>query len=259
MSIAQSLEGQVALITGVSKNIGFATATAFARAGADLVVSSSTEDTLQQAADTLREQTGRRVLAVVADVRDPAAMADLGNEGLSMFGCVDVVMNNALLVAKSPLQQTDSGRSVLDAPIELWADGIDGYLHGPLALLRTLVPVMRESGRGSIINVLSTAAFRIVDGLGVYGVTKAAMWSLTQYLAAELAPDVRVNAICPGTVSASGEVELAGHRPLLAKVPMRRMGSAAECASAALFLASDASSYITGQVIGVDGGRVALS
>ncbi|MGV0834370.1 SDR family NAD(P)-dependent oxidoreductase [Mycolicibacterium thermoresistibile] len=258
MTAAGPLAGQIALITGASKNIGFATASAFAHAGADLVISSSTADTLQEAADRLREQTGRRVLPVVADARDAAAMTDLAHEGLSEFGRIDIVMNNALLVGKNPLQQTDSGQSVLEAPAELWTDGIDGYIHGPLALLRPVVPIMRENGRGSIINVLSTAVFSIVDGMGVYAVTKAAMWSWTQYLAAELAPDVRVNAISPGTVSASGELENEGHRPLLAKVPMRRMGAAAECARAALFLASEASSYTTGQVLHVDGGRVAL-
>nr|WP_170945387.1 MULTISPECIES: SDR family oxidoreductase [unclassified Rhodococcus (in: high G+C Gram-positive bacteria)] len=252
------MSGRVALVTGASKNIGLASAKRFAEAGADLIISSSTDESLQRAATALRTETGRRVVAVVADARDPASMGALAETSLSEFGRVDIVMNNALLVAKSPLQQRVESKSILTAPTDLWDEGFAGYIHGPLALLRPLVPVMEQSGRGSIINVLSTAAFSIVDQFGVYGVTKAAMWSLTQYLAAELAPAIRVNALCPGTISESGEIENEAHRPLLAKVPLGRMGAADECASTALFLASDASAYTTGQVIQVDGGRVAL-
>jgi NAD(P)-dependent dehydrogenase (short-subunit alcohol dehydrogenase family) len=246
------------VITGASRNIGSAIAREFALAGADLVVSSRTRSDLDDIAADLRQRSGRRVVPVAADVSDTDAMAELAAQTLGAFDRVDVVVNNALLVAKSPLLAQPEARSVVTAPRALWEEGFDGYIHGPMRLLHGLLPAMPDPG-GSVINVISTAGFRIVDGLGVYGVTKAAMWSLTRYLAAELAPGIRVNALCPGTTSPDGEVEVEAHRPLLEKVPMKRMGAATEAAKAALFLAGDASSYTTGQVLFVDGGRVALT
>jgi NAD(P)-dependent dehydrogenase (short-subunit alcohol dehydrogenase family) len=259
MTGAISLEGRVAVVTGGTRNIGLAIARAFAGAGADVLITGRSAASAGQVAAGLAAETGRQVIGKDCDVTAVDEMEGLGADVLELFGGVDVVVNNALVVAKSPAQEAELARSVLTAPRGLWDEGIDGYVHGPLALLRPLVPSMRERGKGSILNLVSSASFRIVEGLGIYGVTKGAMWSWTQYLAAELAPTIRVNAISPGTVSATGELEDEPHRALLQKVPLGRMGLADEVASGALFLASDASSYITGQVLHLDGGRVALS
>src|SRR6058998_6762 len=113
------------------------------------------------------------------------------------------------------------------------------------------------AGRGgSIVNILTTAAFLPLSPMAPYGVTKSALWTLTRYLAKECAPSVRANAITPGTTSADGAVTFASWHTALPHVPLARMGLARETAEAVLFLASDASSYTTGQNLFVDGGRV---
>jgi NAD(P)-dependent dehydrogenase (short-subunit alcohol dehydrogenase family) len=248
MAAQDDLRDRVALVTGATRNIGLAIAARFARAGADLVITGRNPDRLGRVVEELRDIGRGRVLGVAADITDTAAVTRLADAALGTFERVDIVVNNALVVAKEAAQSTPAGRTVLTAPQQMWDDGLAGYLHGPLTLLRHLVPPMTAHGAGSVINLVSTANFRIVEGFGVYGVLKATLWALTRYLAAELAPEVRVNALCPGTVSPSGTLDEAA-----------QMGRADEVAAAALVLASDASSYTTGQVIMVDGGRVSLS
>jgi NAD(P)-dependent dehydrogenase (short-subunit alcohol dehydrogenase family) len=247
-----ALEGRVALVTGGSRNIGLAIARRFAAAGADLVITARTPETLTAVAADIRATTGRRVLAVAGDAAEPDDIDRLASRALEEFGGVDVVVNNALTSVGS----TDS---VLDADDAVWEASMRGYVQGPLRLLRRLMPSITARGHGSVINIVSTAGFVPIAGLAPYGVMKAAMWSLTRYLASDLAPEVRVNALCPGTTSQDGGIYKEGWRALLPLVPMARMGTAGESAGAALFLASDAASYTTGQVIFTDGGRVGLA
>jgi NAD(P)-dependent dehydrogenase (short-subunit alcohol dehydrogenase family) len=114
---------------------------------------------------------------------------------------------------------------------------------------------MLDVGHGSIINLLSGSGFLPTPKLAAYGTSKAALWMLTRYLALEGAPDVRANAICPGVVTESGLPRSDSQRLLLEQVPMKRMGHPSEIAGAAVYLASDAASYTTGEVIFVNGGR----
>jgi NAD(P)-dependent dehydrogenase (short-subunit alcohol dehydrogenase family) len=127
---------------------------------------------------------------------------------------------------------------------------------GPFQLSKGCARRMLAGRGGSIVNVLTTAAFLPLSPMAPYGVTKAALWTMTRYLAKECAPTVRVNAVCPGTTSADGSVTFASWYTALPQVPLGRMGLADETAKAVLFLASDASSYTTGQNLFVDGGRV---
>ncbi|MFL6071508.1 MAG: SDR family NAD(P)-dependent oxidoreductase [Actinomycetes bacterium] len=254
-----SMTGKVAMVTGGTRNIGLATARVLGLAGADLVITGQSHESVSQAEARLREETGRDVLGIPADVRDVDQMEDAARQAIARYGLVDVVINNALVVAKNPIQETVEGRSILSAPREFWDEGIDGFIHGPLAALRVLVPAMQEAGNGAIVNLVSTANFRVIPGLGVYGTVKSAMWSWTQHLALELAPTIRVNAVCPGTVTEDGELELEVHKALIDQVPLNRMGRADEVAEAVMYLASDASTYTTGQVLHVNGGRVALA
>jgi len=249
------LAGRVAVVTGATKNIGLATAHELAGAGADLVITARTAHQLEEVARRLEVVHGGRVVPVAGDICDPGAVDELVSVTMSSFGGVDVVVNNALI-------RIPPAESTLDATDDDWDAGLAGYIKGPARLLRGLVPSMRARGHGSIVNLVSTAAFSAVPGLGAYGTSKAAMWAWSRYLAAELAPEIRVNAVCPGTTSEEGADAVARSpiwQKILPLVPLARMGAPEECARAVLFLASDASSYTTGQVIFVDGGRVALS
>jgi NAD(P)-dependent dehydrogenase (short-subunit alcohol dehydrogenase family) len=114
---------------------------------------------------------------------------------------------------------------------------------------------MAQRDGGSIINVVSGSGFQPSPNLGAYGVSKAALWMMTRYLAAEAAPAIRVNALCPGITSPDGQPEHLAHRQLLPLVPMRRLGRADEMVGAAIYLASDAASYTTGEILFVNGGR----
>jgi NAD(P)-dependent dehydrogenase (short-subunit alcohol dehydrogenase family) len=246
------LAGRVAVVTGASRNIGFAIAELFARHGASLVVNSMNVDALEDVAEHLRSIGDGKVVVAAGDVCDPATTTKIIDAALGDLGGADIIVNNALI---------DGGRdgfTLLDAPRSAWDRQLGGYLHTPLRLAAALAPSMTARGHGSIVNVVSGAAFTPMSGMATYGVTKATMWAMTRHLAKELAPDIRVNALCPGTTSASGELELEAMRPLVARVPLERLGTAAETAKAALFLASDGSSYTTAQLLFVDGGRSEL-
>ena len=242
------LDGRTALITGASRNIGAGIARAFAEAGADLVVNARGAGPLDELAAALRERFAVHVTPIAADLAQPADRARLIAQIERQVGGIDVLVNNA----------TSGGRpdTGLETPPEMWRDAFEVNVTTPFELCRAFVPGMRARGRGTVINILSTAAFSVVPPRLAYGATKSALWTMTKYLARECAPQVRVNAICPGTVQEGGELKVASWSKLLPLTALGRVGEPDELACAALFLASDASSYTTGQVIFVDGGRV---
>ena len=247
-----AFNGRNVVITGATKNIGLAVSRAFAEAGASLVIAARSKELLDEVAGELQLLGAAQVVPVAADLTSPSDVEALARTALEALGGVDVLINNALI---------DMGHApVIETPHDVWQRGVRGYLEAPLQLISAFAPSMRERGQGAVVNMVSTAAFVPVAGLGAYGVAKSAMWTLTRYLAAELAPDIRVNAVCPGTTSADGTTAgNANWEKLIARVPLRRMATPDETAGSVLFLASEASSYTTGQVIFVDGGRVALT
>ena len=242
------LDGRTALITGASRNIGAAIARAFAEAGADLVVNARSAGPLEAFAQSVCERYGVHVTPIAADLARAEErahlIAEIERRGLGL----DILVNNA----------TASGRpeTGLATTAAMWRDTVEVNVAAPFELCRACVPAMRARGRGTIINLLSTAAFTVVQPMLAYGATKAALWTMTKYLARECAPEVRVNAICPGTVQEGGELKVPSWAKLVPLTALGRVGDSNELACAALFLASDASSYTTGQVIFVDGGRV---
>jgi len=249
-----SLEGRTALITGASRNIGAATASAFAEAGADLLIVARGAEALEAKAQEIRARTGRRVVTLAADL----ALADGIDRLLAVadreFDQVDVLINNAFDTGGT------FGRSVIEIEWSDWQRCIGANLEAPFKLSQALARRMCEGRGGSIVNVLTTAAFAPVPTFAPYAATKAGLWSLTRYMARELAPKVRVNAVCPGTTAEDGgEANRAAWTKVLPTVPMGRIGLPQETAQALLFLASDAASYTTGQVIFVDGGRVSAA
>jgi NAD(P)-dependent dehydrogenase (short-subunit alcohol dehydrogenase family) len=246
--VGMRLDGRRVLVTGGSGVIGSAIARTCAAAGADVVIVARREEPLRDLAGQLSDGSGRRVVAVPGDVGDPEVVPRIVADAAEALGGIDVLVNNTFaLGGEAPL---------VDLEIDDWDEPWRVNVMAPFLLSKLCAPAMVERGDGRIVNVLSTAAFLPLSPLAPYGVTKSALWTLTRYLAKELAPAVRVNAVCPGSTSADGSITIESWRAALPHVPLGRIGLATETAAAVLFLASDASSYTTGQNLFVDGGRV---
>ncbi len=186
------LDGKVAVVTGASQGIGAAIAQAFAEAGADLLLVARRHGALTEFADKLRAGTGRQVVTVVADVTAGDTPTLIAERARATWSGIDVLVNNAY----------SSGGvlgPVLDLEDTVWDDVLAANVIAPFRLCRELVPLMAGRSGSSVINVVSGSGFLPSPGIGAYGVSKAALWMLTRQLAGELAPDVRVNALCPGT------------------------------------------------------------
>lgn len=259
---ALRLDGQVALITGASRNIGAAIAASFARAGADLVLAARGDDALRRTAEAIREHAPqRRVETVVADVTSARDCERLIGHAIDTFGHIDTLVNNAFSAGLA------EGRDILEVSDDTWDDVLAANLRAPLRLSQATARTMLAGDRGgSIINLISGSGLLPNSAPGhlpaptmaPYGVTKAALWMLTRYLSAELAPQIRVNALCPGLVSESGgmrDEEPYERLIRLGAVPMNRIGRPEEIAGAAVYLASPAASYTTGEMLVCNGGR----
>jgi NAD(P)-dependent dehydrogenase (short-subunit alcohol dehydrogenase family) len=245
-----SLDGRVAVITGASRGIGRAIALRFAQAGARVVVSSRKLENVRTVADEIRG-SGGEALAIQAHVGRPDDVMALVERTVEAFGQVDVAVNNAATNPHfGPLLSADEGQ---------WHKTLDTNVTGYLRVCKAVVPHMERQGGGKILNLASIAGLRPSPGLGVYGVSKAAILALTQILAMELGPaNVQVNAIAPGVIRTRFSQllwqtdQIAG--PILARIPLGRFGEPKDVASLALYLASPASDYVTGAVFLVDGG-----
>jgi NAD(P)-dependent dehydrogenase (short-subunit alcohol dehydrogenase family) len=244
------IRGKVAIITGASRGIGQAIAVAYAREGAKVVVSSRKQDGIDAVADGIR-QSGGEALAVAAHNGDKAALQALAQAALDTYGRIDILVNNA---ATNPHFGT-----LLDAEDSLWQKTIEVNIMGTVWLTQAVVPTMQAVGGGKIINVASVNGLRPGAMQGIYSMTKAALISLTQTLAMELAGDnIHVNAIAPGLIRTRFARVIwendAVLDPIMARTPLKRVGEPDDIAGIALFLASSASNYATGQVFVIDGG-----
>lgn len=244
-----SLEGRTALITGASRNIGAALATGFATAGADLLLVARDSARLAAHADDIRERTGRVVSTVAVDITAAGAGDALADAVDALPTGLDILVNNAF-----------TGGSVqapiVDTPESVWQEVLETNLMAPVRLCQRFAPVLARSGNGVIINVVSGSGLLPNPDVAAYGVSKAALWMFTRYLAAELAPTIRVNALCPGLTTPDGEaIDHPVYRHLLPLIPLGRLARAEEMVGAAIFLASAASSYATGELLIVNGGR----
>ncbi len=249
-----SLDGRTALVTGASRGIGREIARTFAAHGANVAVVARSAEPLQTLAAEITE-TGRTCVVIVADVLEEDAAQRIADEAYAGLGSIDILVNNA------------GGNSFMSPVVDMrphgWRKTMSLNLDVIFALTQAVLPGMTEAHRGSIINVASVAGLRGSPLMAHYGAAKAGLISLTQSLAIETAQSgVRVNALVPGWIDTeltdflrSNEAAESG---VLARVPMGRWGHADEIASGALFLASDASSFMTGQTLILDGGLSAM-
>ena len=245
-----TLEQQTALVTGGSRGIGLAIAHALAGAGANVVVAARHGDEVELAAQSIRESGGKAV-AVAANVSRAEDVAALVRSAENAYGPVDILVNNAATnLHFGPLLDADDG---------IWAKMIETNLLSAVRLCRLVVPGMRVKGHGKIINIASIAGIQPGIGQGVYGALKAALIQLTRSLAVELGPDnIQVNAIAPGLIQ-TRFAQVLHETPTIRQsvehaTPLGRIGEPDEIAGAALYLASSASSFMTGHVLVVDGG-----
>lgn len=235
------------IVTGGTRGIGLALAEGFLLAGARVVVASRKTDACEAAAEHLRG-LGGQALGVPTHVGDPDSLAALVSATVGEFGGVDVVVNNAANALAQPLGEMTP---------EAWTKSYSVNLQGPVFLVQHALPHLKQSSSAAVLNMVSVGAFNFAPSLAIYASGKAALMSVTRSMAAELAPSgIRVNAIAPGPV----DTDMMRNNPqraidaMTAGTLMKRLASPDEMVGAALLLCSGAGSYMTGQVVIVDGG-----
>lgn len=244
-------EGKTALITGAAgPSLGNACARLFAAAGAHVVITDRSARRLDLAAEALAPRAPGGVTSLVLDVSDEESVRDGIADVVAAQGRIDVLVNNAAFAEQSPLVNTTT---------ESWKRVIDVALHGPFFLMRETLPIMYRQGGGAIVNIASVDAWGPAHtNIGSYVAAKAGLIALSRVGAAEGGPHgVRVNTVAPGLMV--NKVSASLHEPgeldaITANTPLRRGGDPLEVAQAVYFLASDAASFITGDVIAASGG-----
>jgi len=246
------LTGKVAVVVGGTSGIGRAIAHGFAQAGADVIPTSRRSEQVETTAREI-EELGRRSLSLTSDVSDRASLEHVLNEAVKAFGKVDILVNSAGRTKRAP---------TIDFLEADWNDIIDTNLTGTLRACQVFGKHMLERESGSIINIASLSTFVALYEVAAYSASKAAVGSLTKSLAIEWSSrGVRVNAIAPGVFRTALNTKLLDEtergREFLVRTPMKRFGNVEELAGAAIFLASDAASFVSGEIINVDGGFLA--
>jgi len=242
------LSGRIAIVTGGSRGLGRQMAQAFAERGADVVIASRKLEACQSAAAEIADTTGRTVVGLECHVGHWDQVTEFVGEVYSRFGRVDVLVNNA---GMSPLYP-----SLVEITEALWDKVFDVNVKGPFRMAALIGERMQRAGSGSIINVSSTASVLPTPLEAPYGAAKAGVNNITVSLAKSLGPEVRVNCIIPGAfrTDISDHWDWDSMQRMFDTLPLQRVGEPNEIIGAALYLASDASSYTTGSMLKVDGG-----
>jgi NAD(P)-dependent dehydrogenase (short-subunit alcohol dehydrogenase family) len=241
-------QARTAWITGAAQGIGAAIAERLAGPSTRIVLMDRNGDKLLQQQSLLRER-GAEAYVCTVDLADPRQLASSAQQTYERFGAADILVNNAGVAFGGPADQF---------PADLWHATFAVNVHAPFALTQFCLPLMRAAGWGRIINIASVSGLRAGSGRLAYGTSKAALIAMTQQIAIEAATwGVTANAVAPGGVEtelAQGFHSAADRDRILGRIPAGRYGTVQEIASAVAYLASNESSYVTGQTLAVDGG-----
>jgi NAD(P)-dependent dehydrogenase (short-subunit alcohol dehydrogenase family) len=243
------IEGKVAIVTGAGGGIGEAYAKGLAAQGARVVVAEIKRDNGERVAEEIRK-TGADAIALEVDVGSAESTQAMAERTAKAFGGVDFLVNNAAIFGDMKMD------SLMNVDWDYYQRFMTVNMNGALLCTRACFRSMRERGGGAIVNQSSTAAWM---GAGYYGLAKLGVNGLTQCLSRELGPQkIRVNAIAPGPTDTTALRNTAGDfvKVILAQMPLSRLGQTEDMVNACLFLLSDAASWITGQVLNVDGGQI---
>jgi len=242
------LDGKVAVISAAGRGIGAAIARAFAEVGARVVIGARTSEQLAAVASDV-EKAGSRAVVVEGDLRAREGMATLVEAAMGEWNRIDVVVNNAGGSMPRPFPETRE---------QEFEEGLRWNVTSAFNLSQLALPHLVASGAGSIINIASSAGRNPARGFAGYGTAKAALIQFTRNLALEVAPRVRVNAIAPGSIGTTAlDTVLTNEtlkRQMIELTPLRRIGREEDIAAGAVYLASEAASYVTGRVLDIDGG-----
>ncbi len=242
------LDGKVAIVTGSGRGIGQCIGLTFAEAGAKVVFAARTEKDIQENADKAKAM-GAQALAVKCDVMDDHQLKALVDKTIQAFDKIDIIVNN--VGGSRPNQIAGTSR-------EQFIKAFDFNVATTFSFTRICLPYLKES-KGCIINISSAAGRLVQPNFTVYGTLKAAVDHLTRLMASDLAPDVRVNAIAPGSIvtdALKGFLEPSLRQKMAELTPMKRLGNPEDIAAAALYLASPAGGWVTGKILQVEGGSV---
>jgi NAD(P)-dependent dehydrogenase (short-subunit alcohol dehydrogenase family) len=253
------LQDKVAIVTGGSEGIGYAIAEGLAREGARVVICARREPLLQQARETIAEQTGAEVLAVTCDVQQTPDVRRLVEQTVAQFGPIDILVNNAGSVPRIEFGEQDDAE---------WHRLMEGKLLNYIRVVREALPAMRKDGGGRIVNVAGAAGWQPSQGTMAVGLNNAAVLNWTKSLSLHcLRHGILVNAVVPGSIETARQIrgqereaEIQGlsveaiRAERVRAIPLQRAGRPEEIADVVVFVASERSSYMTGTSILVDGG-----
>ncbi len=245
----KELQNKVALITGASRGIGRGIALEFARQGADLVVNATRAEALESLRGEV-EALGRRCICCLGSVDDPETGRRMAAAAMEAYGRIDILVNNAGI---------NNRKKTLELPLEDWSRMIGINENGVFFLCKAVLPYMVGQGSGSIVNITSTASKAAHPNAAIcYGASKAAVTYMTKHLALEFGPSgIRVNAVQCGPIASDMTEQWTEEyrRGMMSKIPLGRLGTPADVAACAVFLGSDAASWVTGCSLNCSGGK----